>query len=172
MTTTVPPPQENAVITRKATPADMESLFSLIEGLAAYEKLPPPDASARRRLKDDLFGPRPRIEAFIAKWGGKGVGYAIIFESYSSFLALPTLYLEDIFVLPDFRGKGAGIALFRMIVEEAHRRGCGRMEWAVLDWNQVAIDFYKRLGATHLKEWNLYRLSRQDMESFLQKRPG
>jgi GNAT superfamily N-acetyltransferase len=92
------------------------------------------------------------------------VGYAFVFETYSSFLALPTLYLEDLFVLPDFRNRRAGYALFAAMVAEAHERGCGRMEWTVLDWNQLAKDFYDRLGAKHMKEWQLYRLVRNEME--------
>ena len=161
----------HVVITRKATAADMDNLLTLIHGLATYEKLAPPDAGAERRLQNDLFGPHPRIEAFLAESDGKCIGYAIVFESYSSFLALPTLYLEDIFVLPEYRGRGAGIALFRMLVGEAQNRGCGRMEWAVLAWNQLAIRFYNELGATHLKEWHLFRLTREEMPGFLESSP-
>ena len=90
---------------------------------------------------------------------GYPVGYAIILETYSSFLALPTLYLEDLFVLPEYRGRKAGLALFEEVRAEAQRRGCGRIEWTVLDWNQLAIDFYTRLGGEHLKEWQLYRIT-------------
>ncbi len=152
---------------RKAGSADSGALIELVDGLAAYEHLTPPDAAARQRLLNDLFGPRPRIEAFLGEYEGRPVAYAIIFETYSSFLALPTLYLEDIFVLPPFRSKGIGSAMFRELIAEAHRRGCGRMEWSVLDWNQLAIGFYDRLGARHMKEWYLYRLVRSDMERIL-----
>jgi GNAT superfamily N-acetyltransferase len=92
------------------------------------------------------------------------VGYAFVFETYSTFLALPTLYLEDLFVLPEYRGRKAGYALFRHCAEEALRRGCGRFEWAVLDWNRPAIEFYERLGAKHLHDWLIYRLDREGME--------
>jgi len=156
-----------AVRVRKAVSGDAETILSLVDGLAAYEKLPPPDATAKQRLIHDMFGERPRVEAFLGEYGGKAVGYAFVFETYSSFLARPTLYLEDLFVLPEFRGKKVGYALFKAMVAEAHARGCGRMEWEVLDWNQPAIDFYQRWGAKHLKEWQVYRLAREDMEGIL-----
>jgi GNAT superfamily N-acetyltransferase len=106
----------------------------------------------------------PRFEVYLAEMGITPVGYAIVFETYSTFLALPTLYLEDLFVLPEYRKSGIGYALFRKIATEARKRGCGRMEWAVLDWNLLAINFYRKLGATHLKEWNVYRLTEADLE--------
>jgi GNAT superfamily N-acetyltransferase len=152
---------------QRAEPSDGPALLSLIDALAAYEKLKPPNAAAKKRLLRDMFSPRPRIECHLAVCDGRSVGYALILETYSSFLALPTLYLEDIFVLPSHRGRGVGYALFRAMVAESHRRGCGRMEWTVLDWNQPAIDFYKRLGAVHMKEWHLYRLVQSDMKRIL-----
>jgi GNAT superfamily N-acetyltransferase len=147
--------------------ADAGVLFGLVDALAEYEKLTPPDAAARERLRRDLWGERPRLEGWLAEMDGTAVGYAFTLETYSSFLALPTLYLEDLFVLPASRGRRAGYALFTALVEEAHRRGCGRMEWTVLDWNTLAIDFYRRLGATHMAEWQLFRLVRGDMERLL-----
>jgi len=152
---------------RPAQPADAASILGLVRGLAEYEKLAPPDEAAQQRLIRDMFSTPPRIQAFLAEVNGTPAGYAFIFETYSSFLALPTLYLEDFFVLPEERGKKVGLALFRAMVREAHRRGCGRMEWAVLDWNQLAIDFYDRAGARQLKEWKYYRLTRADMETML-----
>jgi len=152
---------------RKAIRPDADAILALVDGLAAYEKLTPPDAAAKARLINDIFADRPRMEAYLGEYGGRAVGYAFVFETYSSFLALPTLFLEDLFVLPQYRSKRVGYSLFTAMVAEAHRRGCGRMEWAVLDWNQLAIDFYKRLGATHMKEWQLYRLARTDMERLL-----
>jgi GNAT superfamily N-acetyltransferase len=143
-------------------------LLALIDALAEYEKLDPPDAAAKQRLINDLRGEHPRFEAYLAELDDRAVAYAFVFETYSSFLALPTLYLEDIFVLPDYRKMKIGVTLFKAMVAEAHRRGCGRMEWSVLDWNQLAIDFYKNLGARHMNEWQLYRLSRADMERILQ----
>ncbi len=152
---------------RKATPDDAPLILSLVDALAAYEKLEPPDSVAKSRLIADMFSPRPRLDAFLAEYERKAVGYAFVFETYSSFLALPTLYLEDLFVMPEYRTKKVGSSLFRAMVAEAHRRGCGRMEWAVLDWNQLAIDFYKRFGARHMKDWHPYRLVRSDMERIL-----
>jgi GNAT superfamily N-acetyltransferase len=156
-----------APVIRAATPADTPAILSLVLGLAAYEKLEPPDAAAQERLIRDMFSTPPRIQAFLAEVDGTPAGYAFIFETYSSFLALPTLYLEDLFVLPEFRNRKAGYALFTHVVAEAHRRGCGRMEWSVLTWNRLAIDFYVRLGATHLSDWAVYRLTRPDMENIL-----
>ncbi len=167
MTALNPPHPDPVPAVRRAVREDAPVLLSLVDALAEYEKLPPPDAGAKKRLEHDLFCPRPRLEAYLAAADGRTVGYAFAFETYSSFLALPTWYLEDLFVLPDFRGKGIGSALFRAMVSEAHRRGCGRMEWTVLDWNRLAIDFYRRLGSTHMKEWQLFRLVRADMESIL-----
>lgn len=152
---------------RAATPADEDAIITLVLGLAEYEKLPPPDDFAQKRLVRDMFSTPPRIQAFLAEVGGEHAGYAFVFETYSSFLALPTLYLEDIFVLPRFRSQKVGLALFTHVVAEAHRRGCGRMEWSVLDWNALAISFYERLGATRLKEWYVYRLGRNDMKRIL-----
>jgi GNAT superfamily N-acetyltransferase len=157
-------------VVRAATPADAPAILSLVHGLAAYQKLAPPDAAAQERLIHDMFTTPPRIQAFLAEVGGTPAGYAFIFETYSSFLALPTLYLEDLFVLPEFRNQKAGYALFTHVVGEAHRRGCGRMEWSVLTWNRLAIDFYERLGAQHLADWAMYRLTRPAMETILARK--
>ncbi len=155
------------VTIRKATADDAHAVLSLVDALAEYEKLDPPDAAAKERLIRDITSERPRLDAYLAMIEDQAVGYAFIFETYSSFLALPTLYLEDLFVLPEFRKRKAGYALFSAMVKEAHRRGCGRMEWTVLDWNQLAIDFYKRFGATHMKEWHHYRLVKEDIDRII-----
>jgi GNAT superfamily N-acetyltransferase len=152
---------------RPATPDDAQTILSLVRGLAAYEKLDPPDADAEARLIHDMFSTPPRIQAYLGECDGIPAGYAFIFETYSSFLALPTLYLEDLFVLPEFRGRKLGYALFSTMVGEAYSRGCGRMEWSVLKWNRLAIDFYERLGANELKDWSVYRLVRDDMEKII-----
>lgn len=154
------------VTVRRARPEDETTIVRLITALADFEKLPPPDEAAQRRLLADAFGPRPRFEIFLAEHEGEVevAGYAFVFETYSTFLALPTLYLEDLFVLPEYRGKKVGYALFRHCAQEAVRRGCGRFEWAVLDWNQHAINFYERLGARHLDDWRSYRLDREGLE--------
>jgi len=154
-------------VIRPAEQADANAILDLVRGLAEYEKLAPPDEAAQQRLLRDMFSSPPRIQAFLAEVDGTPAGYAFVFETYSSFLALPTLYLEDIFVLPAFRNRKVGYALFTHVAGEAHRRGCGRMEWSVLNWNRFAIDFYERLGATHLNEWRVYRLVRSDMEQIL-----
>lgn len=160
-------PNLSSVAVRKATRDDASAILSLVDALAEYEKLSPPDTSAKARLIRDMTANPPRFEAYLAECDGRAVGYAFVFETYSSFLALPTLYLEDLFVLPEYRQKKAGYALFTTLVKEAHARGCGRMEWTVLDWNQLAINFYKRLGATHMTEWQLYRMVRGKMERII-----
>ena len=151
------------VTIRPAIPTDGPTIIYFITALADYESLPPPDDAARQRLVADAFADKPRFEVFIAEVDGAPAGYAFIFETYSTILALPTLYLEDLFVLPEFRNQRVGFALFRYCVTEAHRRGCGRMEWAVLDWNEPSIQFYQRQGAHHMTEWHHYRLNRDDL---------
>ena len=145
-------------VIRHVTTRNSKALLSLIDALAEFEKLERPTPAARKRLLRDSCGKRKRFDAYLSFLDGKAVGYAIVFETYSSFLALPTLYLEDIFVLPEYRRHGIGLKLFRYCCAEARRRGCGRMEWVVLDWNKSAIRFYNRLGAKRMKEWQLYRL--------------
>lgn len=143
---------------RRATKRDGPSLLRLLDALADYERLPRPKPAAKRRLLGDAFGRNRRFDTLLAVSGKTPVGYAIVFETYSTFLGLPTLYLEDLFVLPDRRGEGIGKRLFRSVVADARRRGCGRVEWVVLDWNTDAIGFYKKLGATRQKSWHVYRL--------------
>jgi GNAT superfamily N-acetyltransferase len=148
----------NKVRIRNAKRTDGATLLELIDALAAFEKLKKPSASARKRLLLDAFGPRNRFDVFLALADTRPVGYAIILNTYSSFLALPTLFLEDLFVLPDYRKQGIGKKLFLRCVTEARKRGCGRMEWSVLDWNTGAQRFYRLHHARHMKEWQLYRL--------------
>ena len=123
---------------RRAGPEDADTLLELITALAEYEHLAPPDANARTRLIEHGFGQRPRFETYLAEIDGAPVGYALVFETYSTFLARPSLYLEDLFVRPEARRRGAGTALLRHLAWEAVERGCGRMEWTVLDWNELA----------------------------------
>jgi GNAT superfamily N-acetyltransferase len=151
---------------RRLRAEDVPRLLDLIDGLADYEKLARPDAAARERLARDAVGRSPRFRTLLAELRpaapsgpGEVVGYAMYFFTYSSFLARPTLYLEDIFVLPEHRGQGAGRALFRACAAAAVRRDCGRMEWQVLDWNAPAIEFYRRAGAQLLEEWRVCRLT-------------
>ena len=152
------------LIIRPAKKSDGKIFLSLINALADFEKLKRPTKQACKRLLRDGFSRKKRYDTFLAFVGKKTVGYAIIFETYSSFLALPSLYLEDIFVLPEYRSQKIGLKLFRKCVEEAHRRKCGRMEWVVLDWNKKAIRFYKKLRARHLKEWYTFRLDRKQFK--------
>jgi GNAT superfamily N-acetyltransferase len=158
----------NAVI-RRAERRDADALFRLLTALAEFEGLEPPDRAARLRLSNDIFE-RKRLQVFLAEAGAKAVGYALYFYSYSSFLGRPTLYLEDIFVLKEYRGKGIGSALFRRCIREARVGGCGRMEWAVLTWNRKAIDFYEKAGARRLADWYVYRLDSDQFESVSGKR--
>ena len=152
---------------RRATRADAPALIRLIIALAEFEKLTPPDEAAQRRLIEDGFGERPRFETWLAFSNGweDPVGYAVLFEMYSTFLARPTLYLEDIFVLPEFRRRGIGKALLRRCIQIARERKCGRMEWTCLDWNTKAQGVYESLGAERLSHWLIYRLDRERIEA-------
>jgi GNAT superfamily N-acetyltransferase len=149
----------DGITIRRARPEDAETVLELIRALAEYEHLEPPDEEARARLREHGFGPRPRFETYLAESGGAAIGYAIVFETYSTFLAQPSLYLEDLFVRPEARRRGAGTALLRFLAAEALARGCGRMEWAVLDWNELAQGVYHRAGAELLDDWRLCRLT-------------
>ena len=135
--------------------SDARDVLRLLRELARYEKLKPPTPAAGRRLLADIGR---RIHVLMADLNGVSAGYAIYFFTYSSFLARPTLYLEDVFVQPDRRGKGVGKAFFAALRRAAKKARCGRMEWAVLNWNLPAIKFYDAQGARPLKEWTTYRL--------------
>ena len=157
---------------RPAVPGDGPALIELVTALADYERLPPPDAGARERLVRDGLGPAPRFELLFGELDGRPVGYAIYFFTYSTFLAQPTLYLEDLFVRPEARRHGLGGALLGALAEHAVRAGCGRMEWAALTWNRLAIDFYERLGARTLEEWRTFRLEGDALAAFAARRDG
>ena len=147
-----------SVLVRSLRAEDAPRFLELIEGLADYERLPRPDAAARERLIQDALSEPPRFRTLLAEIDGEVLGYAVYFFTYSSFRARPTLYLEDVFVVPDRRGEGAGVALFRACAREAVANACARMEWQVLSWNTPSIDFYKRLGARQLEDWLPFRL--------------
>ena len=142
---------------RRARLEDADGFLGLVRSLAEFERLAPPDKEAERRLVADVFA-RRRLRLLVAESGGRLVGYALYYFGYSSFLARPTLYLEDIFVAAQERRKGAGEALFRRCAREALKEGCGRMEWTVLTWNSGAIRFYEGKGASRLRDWHMYRL--------------
>ena len=159
--------KQNHLSVRKATPADGDLLCELISALADYEKLPRPEPEARARLVRDAFSPMPRFDAWFGELHGRAVGYAISFYTYSTFLALPTFYLEDLFVLPEYRAHKVGKALFLHCARVAYEQGCGRMEWQVLHWNEPAMVFYKHLGGKRMEEWLPYRATRTDLEEML-----
>ena len=148
-----------ALVIRRGTERDVPTILKLIRGLAEYERLAHEMEATPARVRAHGFGRRRYFETIICRRGGKPVGFALYFFTYSTFLARPTLYLEDLFVLPEDRGTGAGKALLRALARIAIRRGCGRLEWAVLDWNRPAIGFYKRLGAKLRRQWILTRLT-------------
>jgi GNAT superfamily N-acetyltransferase len=144
---------------KKAGRKDKNDILMLIDELAKYEKLPPPDEKAKKRLMKDAFGKKPAFKVLLAKIKNEAIGYAFYFYTYSSFLARKTLYLEDIFITEKHRKLGAGKLLMDELVKIAEKNKCGRMEWCVLDWNRNAINFYEKLGAKHLKEWLYYRIN-------------
>ena len=144
---------------RRAVRADVAQILRLIRALAEYEKLAHEVVATEAALADTLFGERPAAEVLLAEEGGRAVGFALFFPNYSTFLARPGIYLEDLFVEPACRGKGLGKALLKAVARIAVERGCGRLEWAVLDWNAPAIGFYRNLGAKPLDDWTVMRLT-------------
>lgn len=144
---------------RSATTHDVPLILSLIRALADYEKLSHEVVATEEALRRTLFGPSPAAHVVIAEVDGQPAGFALYFFNYSTFLAKPGLYLEDLFVKPEFRGTGTGKALLLHLAKIANARGCGRMEWSVLDWNEPAIKFYEAIGARRMKEWQICRLT-------------
>jgi GNAT superfamily N-acetyltransferase len=153
--------EENLVVIEKVNAETLDDFLGLIDRLAEYERLAPPDEEAKIRLRRDCLSEKPKYQAFIGKIGDKYITYVIFFYTYSSFLALPTLFLEDIFVLKEYRLKGVGQKMFGFIKETAKREGCGRIEFTVLKWNKSAQEFYKKNKAQCLG-WFLYRLVKED----------
>jgi GNAT superfamily N-acetyltransferase len=147
-----------------ATPADVESILGLIRDLAEYEKLTHMVRATEDKLRETLFGDRPAAEALMALYDLECAGFALFFPNYSTFLAQPGIYLEDLYVKPHFRGKGIGFALLQRLAAIAIERGCGRLEWEVLDWNEPSIRFYQRIGAAPMDEWTKYRLAGESLE--------
>jgi len=148
---------------RPATRADIPLILELIQALADYENLSGACVATAEKLDASLFGPHPYAEALIAEWEGVPAGFALYFHNYSTFLAQPGIYLEDLFVKPELRGKGLGKALLAKLAQVAEERGCGRLDWSVLDWNEPSIGFYKKLGAKALDEWTTFRLTGPDL---------
>jgi GNAT superfamily N-acetyltransferase len=142
---------------RAAIESDVPAIFGLIGELADYERLRPQMVGKMEDLRCHLFGEPRFAHASIAEWDGEVAGFALYFFNYSTFLCRPGLYLEDLFVRPEYRGRGVGLNLLRALEQHARELGCGRLEWAVLDWNQSAIDFYLEFGARPHQGWTLYR---------------
>ena len=148
---------------RPAGVEDVPIILQLIRDLATYERAPDEVTATEEQLVDVLFGERPAAEVLLAFEGESAVGFAVYFYNFSTWLGRPGLYLEDLFVKPEKRGKGYGRALLIELARIARDRGCGRMEWAVLDWNEPAIKFYRALGATPMHEWTVFRLTRDEI---------
>ena len=153
--------EEHLLVIEKVNAETFDAFLGLIAKLAVYEKLVPPDEEAKIRLRRDCLSGKPKYQAFIGKVGDKYVSYVIFFFTYSSFLAQPTLLLEDIFVLEQYRRKGVGQKMFDFLKETAKREGCGRIEFTVLKWNKPAQKFYEKNKAQPL-EWFFYRLVKED----------
>jgi GNAT superfamily N-acetyltransferase len=145
---------------RPTTEADVPIILSLIRDLAEYEREPDAVVATEAGLREVLFGSQRSAEVLLALEKGEPVGFAVYFFNFSTWLGRPGLYLEDLFVRPDMRGKGYGRALLERLAQIAQERGCGRMEWAVLDWNDPAIQFYRKLGAEPMNEWTVFRLTK------------
>jgi GNAT superfamily N-acetyltransferase len=148
-----------AISIRPAVERDIPLLLELIKELAEYEKLAQMVVATESLLTEHLFGPDPAAEALVASLDGKSVGFALFFRSFSTFVGRPGIYLEDLFVRPHARGAGVGKALLQAVARIAVHRHCGRLEWAVLDWNDPAIGFYRKLGAVPLDDWTVFRVT-------------
>jgi GNAT superfamily N-acetyltransferase len=144
---------------RTARVEDVPIILQLIRDLATYERAPNDVTATEEQLVAVLFGPRPSAEVLLAFEQDTAVGFAVFFHNFSTWLGRPGLYLEDLFVKPEVRGKGYGRALLIHLAKIARERGCGRMEWAVLDWNDPAIQFYRKLGAKPMDEWTVFRMT-------------
>lgn len=151
---------------RFATPADAQTLLRFIHALAVYEKMPDAVKVDEPTLRAQMSSAHPPFECLLAERDGAAVGFALIFQSYSTWLGKPGIWLEDLFVLPEARRHGVGGALLRRIGALAIERGCGRVEWSVLDWNQLAIDFYQGLGAQIMTEWRICRVEGAALQKF------
>jgi ribosomal protein S18 acetylase RimI-like enzyme len=147
-----------------ATQKDLPVILEMIQALAEYEKLTHLVTATEEQLQKTLFADRPAAEVLLAYMGRECAGFAVYFTTYSTFAAQPGLYLEDLYVRPQLRGNGAGLALLRRLAAIATERGCSRVDWEVLNWNEPAIGFYKKLGAVPVEEWTKYRLSGEALE--------
>ena len=144
---------------RAAREQDVPTILGFIRELAEYEKLSHEVVATESMLRQHLFGPRPVAEVLIAEWDAKPVGFALFFHNFSTFLGRPGIYLEDLYVQPHARGRGIGKAVLVRIGKLAVERGCGRVEWSVLDWNEPSIQFYRKLGAVPMSDWTVFRVT-------------
>jgi GNAT superfamily N-acetyltransferase len=149
---------------RAATSGDVPLILSLIKELAEYERLSHEVVATENSLREQLFGERPVAEVLIAEHGGEAAGFALFFHTFSTFLGKPGIYLEDLYVRPEFRRAGIGRALLVHLARVARERGCGRLEWSVLDWNEPAIGFYRGIGASPVSGWTVYRVTGKALE--------
>jgi GNAT superfamily N-acetyltransferase len=149
---------------RAASVDDVAIILGFIKKLAAYEKLTHEVVATEESLKQTLFGQRPAAEVAIGYFAGEAVGFVLFFHNYSTFLGRPGLYIEDLFVDESCRGRGFGRALLLYVARLAKERGCGRLEWSVLDWNEPAIRFYKKLGAVPMSEWTVFRVTGESLD--------
>jgi GNAT superfamily N-acetyltransferase len=154
------------LLVRDARPDDAAIILAFIKGLAEYERLAGAVEADEERVRDTLFGPQPRVFCNIAEWQGEPAGFALWFYSYSTFLARHGIWLEDLFVRPELRGKGIGKALLKALAKRCVKEELGRLEWSVLDWNEPSIRFYRALGATQLGEWQIFRLTGPELARF------
>ena len=155
-----------------ATERDVPVILKFINGLAEYEKLSHEVVATEASLRESLFGPQPTAEVVIGYAGAEPAGFAVFFHNYSTFLGRPGFYVEDLFVWPQWRGRGLGRRLLAYIANLAVARRCGRLEWAVLDWNEPAIRFYNSLGARPMEEWTVYRLTGEALERLAKEGAG
>ncbi|SAK55833.1 GCN5-related N-acetyltransferase [Caballeronia arationis] len=153
-----------SALIRTATPTDVGAIFALMLELAEFEKLTHLFVATEDGVHDALFGARPAAEALVAEENGAVVGYALFFHNFSTFLGKRGLYLEDLYVRPNLRGSGLGTKMLRALAALAVERKCGRFEWSVLDWNQQAIDFYEKMGATVLPDWRIVRITGDSLD--------
>ena len=157
-------PDSPAFIVRPAELKDVVAIVGLIRGLAEFEELTHLLQVTPEKLRPHLFGPKPSAEALVADTNGEVVAFALFFTNFSTFLAQPGIYLEDLFVTPAHRGRGIGQALLTRLGRLAVERGCGRFEWSVLDWNENAIRFYERMGATVMPDWRICRVAGEALQ--------
>jgi GNAT superfamily N-acetyltransferase len=148
----------------RATVSDVPTILGFIRGLAKYEQLSHEVEATEELLNENLFGPRPAAEAILARFDNTAVGFALYFTTYSTFTGRPGIWLEDLFVLPDYRHRGVGRALLRAVVKIAVERKCGRLEWSVLDWNEPALRVYRKIGAVAMSEWTTQRMTGEALE--------